>query len=118
MCSLKVSIDCDITTISDYVKLHLVADTLSRDICCSLSTESQLVEFHGSLCHPGVSRMAHFVRSRNLPYSVEDIRRVTSSCTICAKTKPQYFKPDKTENAYASIKLTRVQNMSIVAKNA
>ena len=66
-------------------KENLVADTLSRDICCSLTTGSQLVELHGSLCHPGVSRMAHFVRSRNLPYSIEDIRKVTSSCSICAK---------------------------------
>ena len=78
-------------------KENLVADTLSRDICCSVSTGSQLAELHGSLCHPGVSRMAHFVRSRNLPFSVEDIRKVTNSCSICAKTKPKYFKPDKTE---------------------
>lgn len=34
--------------------------------------------------------MLHFVRSRNLPYSVEDVKAITSQCQTCAKWKPNY----------------------------
>ena len=37
--------------------------------------------------------MTHFVRSRNLPYSVENIKYVTSHCVTCARLKPRYYKP-------------------------
>lgn len=54
------------------------ADTLSR-ISMSLSTGKcdKLHELHQSLCHPGVTRMAHFVKIRNLQHSIEEIREVT-----------------------------------------
>ena len=45
-------------------------------------------------CHPGIVRLNHFVRSRNLPFSVEDVKRETSQCEACAKLKPRYFKPN------------------------
>ena len=37
--------------------------------------------------------MTHVVRSRNLPYSVEDVKRITNSCQICAENKPRFYKP-------------------------
>ena len=40
--------------------------------------------------------MLHFVKSKNLPYSVEDVRQVVGSCKICAECKPQFHRPDKT----------------------
>ena len=36
--------------------------------------------------------MTHFVRSKNLPYSVDEIKRVVSSCQVCAECKPKYYK--------------------------
>ena len=39
--------------------------------------------------------MAAFVRSRNLPYSIEEIRRVVADCNICAECKPRFFKPSE-----------------------
>ena len=48
-------------------------DTLSRAFCGTIGT-SHLKELHVSLCHPGVTRMAHFVRSKNLPFSLSEIR--------------------------------------------
>ena len=34
--------------------------------------------------------MYHFVKSRNLPYSLEDIRLSNKTCKVCAETKPQF----------------------------
>ena len=67
------------------------ADMFSRTFNCAISEESsKLYELHKALCHPGVTRLAHFVRTRNLPYSVEEIKRTVGSCSICAKLKPRY----------------------------
>lgn len=68
---------------------NAAADTFSRMYCSSTSSRS-LYELHVSLCHPGVTRMMHFVRCRNLPYSVDDVRSVTSGCPECAELKPRY----------------------------
>ena len=39
--------------------------------------------------------MSAFVRSRNLPFSV-DVRKLTKSCLICNEYKPRFHQPDKT----------------------
>ena len=78
-------------------KANSVADTLTRNVlvCNSLGTSSysKLAELHDLLCHPGVARLSHFVRARNLPYSVEDVKKVTQACTVCAHVKPKFFRP-------------------------
>ncbi|NRB15973.1 MAG: DDE-type integrase/transposase/recombinase [Rhizobiales bacterium] len=66
-------------------------DALSR--VCALSTGIDLQVLHEDLCHPGVTRLNHFVRSRNLAFSVEEVRAVTRSCPVCAECKPQFYKP-------------------------
>ena len=43
-------------------------DALTRAFCASLTTQSKLVDIHRSLCHPGVTRLLHFVRQRSLPF--------------------------------------------------
>lgn len=77
-------------------KDNLPADALSRMTSpsyCSAITD--LKSLHDQLCHPGISRLAHFVRSRNLPFSMEDIKSITKSCRDCAEVKPNYFKPQE-----------------------
>ncbi|KER23840.1 hypothetical protein T265_14560, partial [Opisthorchis viverrini] len=69
-----------------------VADTLSRNVCASMGSNNQLGELHNSLCHPGITRMFHFVRCKNLSYSVDDVKRVISSCKVCAELKPRFWK--------------------------
>ena len=71
---------------------NIPPDTLSRAFCAALPC-SNLSELHNSLCHPGVTRMFHFVKSRNLPYSVEDVRQMTKACRVCAELKPQFHSP-------------------------
>ena len=72
-------------------KDNIVADALSRNVCGTLVGNGQLKQLHNSLCHPGVTRMFHFVRSKNLPYSVDDVKRVISNCKICAELKPNFY---------------------------
>lgn len=33
------------------------------------------------------------MRTKNLPYSLEEIKRITSGCSTCAEFKPRYYKP-------------------------
>lgn len=74
-------------------KDNVAPDTLTRAFCCSTMPSSTLTDIHDGLCHPGVTRLLHFVRSRNLPFSTEDVKRVCSTCKICAELKPQFYHP-------------------------
>ena len=49
------------------------ADALSR-MCGSIGVD-KLESLHQDLCHPGMRRMYHFIKVKNLPYSMEDVRR-------------------------------------------
>ncbi|KAF2357905.1 Ribonuclease H-like domain, partial [Trinorchestia longiramus] len=66
------------------------ADALSR--VCGVTGIGRLQELHENLCHPGVTRMVHFIRGRNLPYSIEKVRRMTKTCPVCSELKPQFHK--------------------------
>lgn len=74
-------------------KSNIPPDTLSRATCAMVS--ESLFHLHESLCHPGVTRLYHFVRSKNLPYSLDEIRKITSSCKICSECKPQFYRPER-----------------------
>ena len=67
------------------------ADTLSR-VCAMNHDMMKLKDIHDSLCHPGVTRLNHFIRSRNLPYSIKDIKEMTAECETCLELKPLYHK--------------------------
>lgn len=73
---------------------NAVADSFTRTNLCSSITNKldQLKDLHSILCHPGDTRFYHWVRSKNLPYTLEEVRKTTSSCQICAEVKPRFFK--------------------------
>ena len=71
-------------------KEKIPIDALSRLNCVTMNLK-KLQDLHGSLCHPGVTRLAHIVKQRNLPFSLDQVRQVVRSCTVCAKIKPQFF---------------------------
>ena len=73
-------------------KDNVAADSLTRTYCGSTSGLS-LTDIHAALCHPGLTRLSHFVRTKNLPFSTDDVRRVCSICRICAELKPSFYKP-------------------------
>ena len=70
----------------------MVADALSR-ATCGASSSSALHDLHVALSHPGITRMYHFVKSRNLPYSVEEVKQMTANCSVCCEIKPSFYKP-------------------------
>ena len=72
---------------------NIPGDTLSRLNCETMNLKKQQ-NLHNSLCRPGVTRLAHFVKQRNLPFSLDQVRQVMPSCTVCAEIKPQFFKPE------------------------
>ena len=87
---------------------NVCTDALSRTHCASIAIMSDLKSLHDALIHPGVQRMIHFVRSRNLPFSVEEVRRVTTECTTCAKIKPRFHNPADTPLVRATAPFQRL----------
>ena len=65
-------------------EFNTAADVLSRMYCAQISL-NHLYEVHSNLCRPGVTRMYHYVRSKNLPYLLDEVRKMTASCKICAE---------------------------------
>ena len=76
-------------------KENVASDALTRGFCSAV-LKNELLDLHSSLCHPGVARMSHFVRSRNLPYSLDQIKNMTRNCQTCARLKPQFHRPPVT----------------------
>ena len=68
---------------------NIPANTFSRIRCMSLTVD-KFYELHKALGHPDVTRMLHFVKSKNLPFSVDDIKSMVSACKACSELKPQY----------------------------
>ena len=77
------------------------ADALSR--CSATHSLEHLRKLHEALFHPGISRFYHFIRSKNLPFSMEDVKSITKNCTDCAETKPRFANP-QTENLIKATK--------------
>ena len=57
---------------------NVVADSFTRTHCLALS--SNFDDVHMQLCHPGVPRLLHFVKTKNLPFSTKDVKRVCFNC--------------------------------------
>ncbi|XP_045127722.1 uncharacterized protein K02A2.6-like [Portunus trituberculatus] len=75
---------------------NIPCDTLSRScVTASASSPASLEDIHVSLCHPGITRLYHFVRTKNLPFSLEDVKRVCNQCSICSELKPKFFRKPK-----------------------
>ena len=61
--------------------------------CTLLQQPVSLTEVHERLCHPGVQRLIHYVRQKNLPFSVQDIKQACRDCRGCAEVKPRFTQP-------------------------
>jgi len=83
-----------------------VADALSR--CAAVHDLRNLTVLHSQLCHPGVTRLYHYVKARNLPFSVEDVRAVTKACKVCAELKPSFYRPPQGRLIHATRAWERV----------
>lgn len=75
-------------------KENIPADTLSR-VCATVGCHTdikKLIKIHEDLCHPGVTRLHHWTKTKNLPYSIDDVKEVCSKCITCSEMKPRYAK--------------------------
>ena len=75
-------------------KENLAPDTFSRVASVNHHIQ-ELKDLRQKLCHPGVTRLAHFIRSKNYPY-LEQVRQVTASCKSCLFLKPQFLRTQST----------------------
>ncbi|GAB1598560.1 hypothetical protein Ahia01_000133100, partial [Argonauta hians] len=75
-------------------KNNIPADALSRAHCGAVVSREKLFDLHTRLCHPGITRLIHFIRIRNLPYSIEEVKKVCAECPVCARWKPRFHTPD------------------------
>ena len=72
-------------------KDNAAADTFSRIASVGHHLQDPQ-ELHEQLCHPGITRLSHFVRNRNLPYSQDNVRTVTDNCKSCSYLKPNFLR--------------------------
>lgn len=61
------------------------ADALIRNFCCDLK------KLHKSLCYSRITRLVHFLYSRNLPFSVEDVKAAANRYHHCATIKLRLY---------------------------
>ncbi|XP_065667658.1 uncharacterized protein LOC136087954 [Hydra vulgaris] len=67
-------------------------------VLCNLS------DIHNCLCHPGVNCMLHSVKSKNLPFSTEEVKKVCSNCHICSELKPKFYRSANVSELIKSIR--------------
>ena len=73
---------------------NIPADTFSRSTCSGTVNTNKLYHVHDSLCHPGVTRLFHFVKTKNLTYTLEEVREMIKACQTCAENKPHFYRPE------------------------
>ena len=87
-------------------KDNVVPDSFTRAHCAAVSTS--LEEIHSQLCHPGVIRLLHFVKAKNLPFSTQDVRDICSNCRICAELKPKFYQSQNSKLVKATRPMERL----------
>ena len=73
---------------------NVVPDALSRPsgVPAAISGHDLLKSIHDLLGHPGIGRLNHFVKQKNLPFSLHEVKSTCRECKICAELKPQFYK--------------------------
>ena len=77
----------DFTTIYRPDDLNCAPDTFSRATSATITLPSliSLKELHESLCHPGITQLAHYVKIKNLPYSINNVKTVVQVRKDCSE---------------------------------
>ena len=85
----------DFTTIYRPGSFNCAPDALSRatSAAVSLSSLKSLQELHESLCHPGITRLSHYIKVKNLPYLLDDVKTIVRACRDCREVKASFLEP-------------------------
>lgn len=86
---------------------NLPAAALSR-LCSATSRPDSLEKIPKSLCHPGITRLFHHIKLKNLSYSLNDVKSVGFQCPVCTKFKPRCFRPPASHLIHALYPYDRV----------
>ena len=82
--------------------LNFAADALTKNLKTKVNSaqvssitieENLLYKLHKDLGCPGITRLYHQVKVRNLPYTLADVSKVCKSCSSCCELKPNFYKP-------------------------
>ena len=57
-----------------------------------------VTNLHESLCHPGITQLAHYIKVKNLPFSLSDVKNVIQACKDCSEVKASFLKPEDKMN--------------------
>ena len=87
-------------------KDNVVPDSFTRAHCAAVSTSME--EIHAQLCHPGVTRLLHFVKAKDRSFSTQDVRDVCSNCRICAELKPKFYQSQNSKLVKATRPMERL----------
>ena len=94
------------------------ADALSRSAASSTnataSPQEQLRTLHDALCHPGSTRLWDYVQRHNLPFSLPEVRDITSGCPTCRECKPKFFRPQEDGHVIRATRPFERLNIDIV----
>jgi len=73
---------------------NVIPDALSRPsgVAVAISGDDSLKSIHDYLGHPGVRRLKHLVKPKNLPFSHDEVKGTCRECKICAELKPLFYK--------------------------
>ena len=44
------------------------------------------------ICRPGITRLFHYVKIKNFPFSFDDVKNVVKACTDCSEVKVKFLK--------------------------
>ena len=96
----------EFTTIYRPGNLNCAPDTFSKATAASISLLSlkSLDQLHKALCHPGITRMFHYVKIKNLSFSFDDVKNVVKACTDCSEVKIKFLKPKDNFNLIKATK--------------
>ena len=72
-------------------KNNIPADIFSRAHSGTTNIKEKLADLHTRLCNPRITRQVHFIRIRNLPYSVEEVKKVCAVCPTCVQLKSRFY---------------------------
>ena len=97
-------------------RLNSAADALTRNtkakICgqiSSISIKDNLLEkLHKEMGCPGITRLFHQVKIRNLPYSLADVTKICKSCLSCSELKPKFYRPSPGKLIHATQPFERI----------
>jgi len=98
-------------------KLNLAADALARifkakEMYCqvvSISLQAKLLEtLKRNLGCPGITRLFHQVKIRNLPYSLADVTKICKSCLSCSQLIPKLYKSTREKLTRATQPFERI----------